>query len=156
MLATVRWNLFNSGADLAEWKAASARIRQARQVMYNFIDDLKLDIESTWTNYRAAQEQYEHYSKAIEYNKYTREAYMEQFLVGQRSLLDVLDSINELYNSSTQAETARGNILVGAYRLSGLTGNMLPSMTIDTGPLANRPPEDPADRREYFDLGWFK
>ena len=156
VLATVRWNLFNSGADLAEWKAASARIRQARQVMYNFIDDLKLDIESTWTNYRAAQEQYEHYSKAIEYNKYTREAYMEQFLVGQRSLLDVLDSINELYNSSTQAETARGNILVGAYRLSGLTGNMLPSMTIDTGPLANRPPEDPADRREYFDLGWFK
>ena len=30
-VATMRWNIFNSGADLAERKAAMARIRQARQ-----------------------------------------------------------------------------------------------------------------------------
>ena len=156
VLGTVRWNIFNSGADLAERKAASARIRQSRQVMYNYIDDLKLDIESTWTNYQAAQEQYKHYSKAIEYNKYTRTAYLEQFQIGKRSLLDVLDTESELYNSSTQAETARGNILVGAYRLCALTGNLLPQMSINTGPLGQNPPEDQEDPREVFAPGWFK
>ncbi|WP_288229904.1 TolC family protein, partial [uncultured Desulfovibrio sp.] len=115
----------------------------------------KLDIESTWTNYQAAQEQYKHYSKAIEYNKYTRTAYLEQFQIGKRSLLDVLDTENELYNSSTQAETARGNILVGAYRLCALTGDLLPQMSINTGPLGQNPPEDKEDPREAFAPGWF-
>ncbi|MDR2820294.1 MAG: TolC family protein [Desulfovibrio sp.] len=156
VLGTVRWNIFNSGGDWAERKAAAARIRQSRQVMYDYMDDLKLDIESTWINYQAAQEQYKHYSKAIEYNQYTRTAYLEQFQLGKRSLLDVLDSISELFNSSTQAETSRGNILVGAYRLSALTGNMLQQMSINTGPLlGTKPPADPADSREEFAPGWF-
>ena len=156
VLATMRWNVFNSGADVAEREAASARIRQARQVMHDFADDLKLDIESTWINYQAAREQYEHYTEAVEYNEYTRAAYLEQFQIGQRSLLDVLDAENELYNSSTQAETARGNILVGAYRLCALTGNLLPMLSINTEPLAMNPPEDPEDSREAFAPGWFK
>jgi adhesin transport system outer membrane protein len=156
VLGTVRWNIFNSGGDMAEHRAAAARIRQSRQVMYNYMDDLKLDIESTWINYQAAQEQYKHYSKAIEYNQYTRTAYLEQFQLGKRSLLDVLDSINELFNSSTQAETSRGNILVGAYRLSALTGNMLQQMSINTGPLlGTKPLKDPVDSREEFAPGWF-
>lgn len=155
VMGVVRWNIFNSGADVAERRAASARMRQSRQVMYNFVDDLKLDVESTWINYQAAQEQYTHYSKAIEYNKYTRTAYLEQFQIGKRSILDVLDTESELYNSATQAETARGNILVGAYRLSALTGNMLPEMSINTGPLGQSAPKDPEDPREEFAPGWF-
>ncbi|MDR2054436.1 MAG: TolC family protein, partial [Desulfovibrio sp.] len=155
VLGTVRWNIFNSGADWAERKAALARIRQSRQVMYNFIDELKLDIDSTWINYLAAQEQYKHYTKAIEYNKFTRSAYMEQFQLGRRTLLDVLDAESELYNSSTQAETSRGNILVGAYRLCALTGNLLPQLLIDLAPLGRRPPVDPNDPREEFAPGWF-
>lgn len=155
VMGVVRWNIFNSGADVAERRAASARMRQSRQVMYNFIDDLKLDVDSTWINYLAAQEQYNHYSKAIEYNKYTRTAYIEQFQIGKRSILDVLDTESELYNSATQAETARGNILVGAYRLSALTGNMLPEMSINTGPLGQSAPKEQEDPREEFAPGWF-
>lgn len=155
VVGTMRWNVFNSGADVAETKAASARIRQARQTMYDFVDDLRLDIESTWTNYVAAQEQYRHYSEAIKYNEFTRTAYLEQFQLGKRSLLDVLDAENELYSSSTLAETARGNILVGAYRLCALTGNLLPMLSIDTRPLSDNPARDPKDPREDFELGWF-
>lgn len=43
-VATMRWNIFNSGADLAERKAAMARIRQARQTMYDFLT------RSSWTS----------------------------------------------------------------------------------------------------------
>ncbi len=155
VVATMRWNIFNSGADVAETKAASARIRQARQLLYDFRDDLKLDIESTWVNYLAAQDQYRNYTEAMKYAEFTRTAYLEQFQLGKRSLLDVLDAENELYSSSTQAETARGNILVGAYRLCALTGNLLPMLSIDLVPLGENPPRDPKDPREDFDLGWF-
>lgn len=156
LVGTMRWNVFNSFADVAETKAAQARIRQARQVMYDYIDDLKLDIESTWVNYLSAQDQYKNYSEAMKYNEFTRVAYLEQFQMGKRSLLDCLDAENELYNSSTQAETARGNILVGAYRLCALTGNLLPMMKINTAPLNETPPVDKADPREAFAPGWFE
>lgn len=55
VMGTVRWNIFNSGADVAETKAARARVRQARQTMYSFVDDLKLEIETTWTQYLSAR-----------------------------------------------------------------------------------------------------
>lgn len=156
VVGTMRWNIFNSGADLAENKAAAARVRQARQVMYDYMDDLKLDIQSTWVNYLSAQDQYKNYTEAVEYNKFTRAAYEEQFQLGKRSLLDVLDAENELYSSSTSAETARGNILVGAYRLCALTGNLLPMLNINVEPLAQKPKEDPVDSREAFAPGWFE
>ena len=110
VLATMRWNVFNSGADVEGIRAASAREREARQNLYDYMDTLRLDMESTWSNYLAAKEQYKFYTKAVENNTYTRQAYHDQFLLGTRSLLDVLDSENVLYNSASQAETARGNI----------------------------------------------
>ena len=155
VMLTMTWNIFNSGADVAAYKADSARIRQARQVYYNYIDDLKLDIDSTFSNYLAAQQQYKHYSKAIEFNKYTLNAYNEQFLIGRRTLLDVLDSENELFNSSCSAETNRGNIIIGAYRLLALTGRLLPAMSIAQEGIQALPPEDPEDSREVFEMGWF-
>ena len=156
VVGVMRWNVFNSGADVFERRAAAARIRQSRQLMYNYAESLKLDIESTYINYLAAQEQHKLYSRAVEYNQHTRTAYQEQFLLGTRSLLDILDAESELYNSASQAETARGNILVGAYRLCALTGELLPSLSISTRPpLDRQPAEDPADQREMFEPGWF-
>jgi len=153
ILGTVRWNIFNSGADAAANRAAHARIRQARQTMYSFVDDMKLDIDHSWTQYLSAQEQFKHYSDAVNFNTVTRDAYQEQFILGERSLLDVLDAENELYNSSTQAATAQGNVLVGAYRLLALAGDLLPDMNIDTEFLDYAPvplKREKLDSREEF------
>ncbi|MBP3731421.1 MAG: TolC family protein, partial [Mailhella sp.] len=130
--AVVRWNLFNSGADVAESKAAAARIRQARQSLYDYMDELKLNVEQSWTEYVSALEQLEFYKEAIEYNIATRDAYQEQFVLGERSLLDVLDAESELFNSSTQAATALGNSLIAAYRMKALAGALIPSFNIST------------------------
>lgn len=156
VLGTVRWNVFNSGADVEGIRAASARERQARQNLYDYMDTLRLDMESTWSNYQAAQEQYRHYSDAMTANRQTRQAYYEQFLLGSRSLLDVLDSENELYSSSTQAETARGNILIGAYRLYALSGTLLPHLNIPPELITSNPKTAAPVQGEEFDLGWFK
>ena len=94
------------------------------------MDDLKLNVEESWTEFLSAQKQLEFYREAIEYNKMTRTAYEEQFIMGQRSLLDVLDAENELFNSSTQAATALGNTLIAAYRMKALAGDLLPTFNI--------------------------
>lgn len=130
--AVVRWNLFNSGADVAANKASSARIRQARQGLYDYMDELKLSVNESWAEYVSAVEQEKFYREAIEFNKITRDAYQEQFVLGERSLLDVLDAENELYNSSTQAATAHSNSLIAAYRMKALANALIPSFNIST------------------------
>ncbi len=144
--AVVRWNLFNSGADVAESKAAAARIRQSRRVLYDYMDDLKLSVEESWTQLLSAQKQLAFYQEAISYNKTTRDAYEEQFVMGERSLLDVLDAENELFSSSTQAATALGNTLIAAYRMKALAGDLLPALNISTGMLKVTPSDhEPLD-----------
>lgn len=131
VMATMRWNVFNSGADKAEVEAAESRIRQSRETAYNFVDDLSQQISDTWTRYQANIDTRQYYQEAIGYNTQTRDAYLEQFILGQRSLLDVLDAENELFNSSTQYVTADGNVIVGAYRLYALAGDLLPKLGLD-------------------------
>lgn len=139
IMGVLRWNVFNSGADVASTRAASARVRQARQTLFNFMDELVRETQDTWTGYQSAIEQHQHYTDAVRYNTVTRDAYMEQFITGQRSLLDVLDSESELFNSSVQATTAAGNILVGGYRLFALGGVLLPTLNIETKGLYETP-----------------
>ncbi|MEG2172053.1 MAG: TolC family protein [Desulfovibrionaceae bacterium] len=139
IMGVVRWNVFNSGADVANTKAMSAKVRQSRQVLYNFMDELVLQVQNTWTGYQSAQEQHKHYTNAIKYNTQTRDAYLEQFYTGQRSLRDVLDAESELFNTSVQAATAAGNILVGGYSLYALAGVLLPTLNIETKGLYETP-----------------
>ena len=130
-LGTMRWNIFNSGADLAEVKASTARIYQAREALFEVVDAVEQEIRDTWTGYLSAEDQLKFYREAIDFNTRTRNAYQEQFNIGQRSLLDLLDAETELFNSSTQAATAKGNVLVNNYRLHALAGQMLPRMGVD-------------------------
>ncbi|MEG6504756.1 TolC family outer membrane protein [Nitratidesulfovibrio sp. 1201_IL3209] len=127
----MNWNLFNGGADMAAVKGASARSRQSRQELQNQIDELGRETRSTWTQMLSAREQQRYFLSAIDYNVQTRDAYMQQFLVGQRSLLDVLDAENELYSSSIQEVTSRMNDAGAQYRLLALGGKLLDSLGID-------------------------
>ncbi len=128
--ATFRWNVFNSGADWASTQAASAAIREARQVAYSFMDDLTLQIKNSWIDYETAVKQLAFHEEAMVYNQQTLDFYTEQFSIGTRSLLDLLDAESELYNSEVQALTARANIIVSSYTIYALTGLLLDELGI--------------------------
>ncbi len=138
---TMTWNLFNSGADFYANKAQAARIRESRHTAYSALDDLRLQILNSWTDYQNAITQLAYHEEAIGYNLQTRDLYMEQFLIGQRTLLDVLDAESELYNSEIQSVTARANILISAYTLYALAGLLLPELQITADQVLVAPAE---------------
>ena len=147
-MGVMRWNVFNSGADVAADKAAAGRVRQTRQGLYAFYDDLVLEVEKTWTALANARKQTGSWTEAERYSLVTRDAYYEQFRMGQRSLLDLLDAENELYNASTQKVTATDNALVAGYRLLALAGVLLPRLDIPTDPLFDNIAAAPPHGRE--------
>ena len=109
VLLRMNWNLFNGLYDYYNVKSYKALERQARSEIndqYNLLDQ---EVKSTWNELIAAREQVKFYSEAVDYDIQTRDMYQQQFALGERSLLDLLDSENELYSSSLMLVTSKAN-----------------------------------------------
>ena len=132
-MVRARWNLFRGGSDTAARESAEARQRQTRLARNDEYNRIREQITDTWNRYEISAEQIQTYEDAVSYNRQTREAYQEQFIVGQRSLLDLLDAENELFRSASQLVTARVNEIIASYRLIALTGCLIQSLNIDPG-----------------------
>ncbi|MCM2265729.1 MAG: TolC family outer membrane protein, partial [Desulfuromonadales bacterium] len=111
-MVRMRWNLINGWSDVADRKAAIARKYQAA----NATDDQRVQVVEeamkTWALLQSAREQVVDFGDATNQNQKTLESYMKQFTVGQRTLLDVLDARNELFQSSGLLVTAKVNEVI--------------------------------------------
>lgn len=115
--------------------------------LQNLRDELGQQIDDAWNAWLTAQRLAANYREAVRFNTLTRDAYLEQFVLGERSLLDILDAESELYNSETELLTARNNVVVGAWRIYGITGRLLPSGAFRDGICTSRSTTGtPADR----------
>lgn len=135
------WNLYNGGSDRAAIRAAKARKRQSQADL----EDLTLAVEdetrATWAQYQSAVTEVKEYSAAVKHNRDTKSVYLEQFGVAQRSLLDVLDSENEVFQSSSQLVTSSVNEHIAAYKLLALSGSLIKSLQVDPA-LYKAPPKN--------------
>ncbi len=142
VMLRMNWNLFNGGYDWYNVKGSKARARQIRQELNSQIDAVTDETTASWAHLVAAQEQAKFFANAVQYATSTRDMYREQFNVSQRSLLDVLDSENELFSSSIQYVTASQNVIAAQYRLLTLGGELLSSFDVDRSKLVIRTDQD--------------
>ncbi|GHV55407.1 channel protein TolC [Deltaproteobacteria bacterium] len=143
------WNLFNGFYDYYNVKGNTARMRQAREQVKSQGNNLAQETAATWSALISAQEQSKFFNVAVENSTYTRDSYLQQFNVGQRSLLDVLDAENELYSFSIQLVTSTLNEVGAQYKLKALGGELLVSMGFDPK-LLNINTDDNAHGRGEF------
>jgi adhesin transport system outer membrane protein len=125
------WNLFNGGSDVAAHKATKARKRQAQADKYDLTLAVENETKTTWAQYKSTLNEVKEYTEAVQYNRDTKGIYLEQFGVAQRSLLDVLDSENEVFQSSSQLVTSSVNEQIAAYKLLALSGNLITALGVD-------------------------
>jgi len=125
------WNLYNGGSDVAGHKATKARKRQAEADKYDLTLAVESETKTTWAQYMSSLNEVKEYTSAVQYNRNTKEIYLEQFGVAQRSLLDVLDSENEVFQSSSQLVTSSVNEQIAAYKLMALSGNLISALGVD-------------------------
>ncbi|MCL1889374.1 MAG: TolC family protein [Desulfovibrionaceae bacterium] len=130
------WVLFNGNYDYYTLKGDNARIRQSNMELAALRDDLTKEIAAAWKAWRAAREQCSTYSRAVDYNNQTSQMYLDQFNAGQRSLLDILDSENELFSNSLMLVSAQMSEISAQYRLLALSGGLLDFLEIDRKALA--------------------
>ncbi len=121
-LLVLRWNLFKGGQDKAGVKSAFSRKYQSRSRRAAKLDELLEETRTVWANYLALKQQKVAFRDAVEFSRKTFDAYLKQFSVSRRTMLDVLIVENDGFQSAVQLATVSTNETIAAYRILKLMG----------------------------------
>jgi len=95
-------NLYRGGADKARQNQAGDQSKQARDLQDSTCRDVRQTLSVAFSDVRSLTEQRKYKDVQRLATEKSREAYRQQFSIGQRTLLDLLDSQNE-YTEATRA-----------------------------------------------------
>lgn len=129
-LLVANWNLFRGGADQARSREFTYRHAQAQEEKSNATRAVENDVRQTWAQMVASGERAKQFEAQAAANEQVVSAYMDQFELDRRTLLDVLDAQNEWFVSRSNMINNEILQMFAVYRLLALKGNLLPSLNV--------------------------
>ncbi len=125
-----KWNIYRGGIDKANEQEQIRRASEQRLVLHQIDREIEEAVRESWDR-RIRQATLAKTLRAqADQNGRLVSSYREQFSVGQRSLLDVLDAQNTRYNVKVLARTADYASLFAEYRLLASTGQLVKTMKL--------------------------
>ena len=130
IMLRMRYNLYSGGKDVSSERSAAYKVSEAQEINYSAHRQVTESFGLAWNAYELLSLQKEYIKKHIITAKDTQVVYKQQFDIGQRSLLDLLDTENELFQARKDYLDAEFNELNAKYRLLNVTGQLLDSLRI--------------------------
>ena len=127
----LRYNLLNGGADKARLEETAFLSQQAREEANIAVRDIERDVRLAWNSLDNLSHQLPVLKQRMESAKQTREAYQQQFNLGQRTLLDLLDTENEVLTASSEYTNAYYDHLYACYWLAETMGKLLEHLELE-------------------------
>ena len=121
----MNYNLFNGMRDKSLLQSGAHKINESMDIRNNALRVLNENLMLSWNAMENARLQT---PKARDYANYTtrvREAYQQQFSLSQRTLLDLLDSENELFTANRRYTEVRYTEEFSMYRVLATMGDLL-------------------------------
>src|SRR5690606_9325804 len=135
-LLVLRYNLFRGGGDIAREREAFLRVKEARQNLRVAQRNAGQEARTAYHALITARARLDALRDGVEAQRATRDIYAQQFDLGQRGLLDLLDAENELFVSRSNLVTATYTEMFAVYRVLAVIGAMLDTLEIDRPPQA--------------------
>ncbi|WP_339547293.1 TolC family outer membrane protein [Pseudomonas sp. RA_35y_Pfl2_P32] len=121
----MNYNLLRGGSDKARLQSNAHKINQAMDIRNNALRMLNENITLAWNAMVNAKKQTPTAREYADTTMRVRAAYQDQFGLGQRTLLDLLDSENELYNANRRYTEVRYTEEFSMYRILANMGELL-------------------------------
>lgn len=121
-LVVLRYNLYRGGADTARIREFKWRLAEAIDAMHTNERRVSEDARVSWNAIETSRSNVGILQQQVTANERTRDVYRQQFEIGQRGLLDLLDADNELYLASDSLITATYAEIFANYRLLATMG----------------------------------
>ncbi len=127
----MNYNLFNGGTDTAKARSAAYQINKAKDIRDRAYITLQEGTKLAWSAMQLTKQQIPYLEEHVDASARTVIAYEKQFQIGQRTLLDVLNSENELFQARKAYLQAHFNGIYAKYRMLNATGLILNEMRVD-------------------------
>jgi len=125
-----RYNLFNGWKDEARKTETVHLINEAQEIKNHTHRQVVESIRLSWQAYEAAKKKIDYLRQRLQFAAKTANAYTQQWNIGQRTLLDVLDAEAERIDSARQLVTAEHENLYAQYRILNSIGKLIPSLDL--------------------------
>jgi len=121
----MNYNLFNGMRDKAQLQSSAHQINESMDIRNNALRVLNENLSLAWNAMENARQQTPTARDYADYTARVREAYQQQFSLGQRTLLDLLDSENELFTANRRYTEVRFLEEFSMYRVVAAMGDLL-------------------------------
>jgi len=118
------WNLFNGGSDKARVQEAANQVNLAKDLRDKTCRDIRQVLAIAFNDTRKLTEQLNFLDQHQLSIEKARDAYRQQFDIGQRSLLDLLDTENELFQAKRSFTNAEIDLFVSYARTHAGMGKL--------------------------------
>ena len=135
------WNLFNGLSDLARSRQYAEQHNVARDIRDKTCRDIRQNVAIAFNDTRKLTEQLGYLDQHQLSIEKARDAYRKQFDIGQRSLLDLLDSENELFQSRRAYSNAEHDLAIAYVRTHAGLGKLLATLGVSRA--GDPPPAEP-------------
>jgi outer membrane protein, adhesin transport system len=129
-LVIMNWNLYRGGADIAKRREFINREAQAKEQRAKVARGIEEDVRKTWAGMISSGERTQEFTSQAAANVEVVKAYKDQFDLNRRTLLDVLDSQNELFVARANAINAQYLEMFAVYRMLALKGDLLKTLDV--------------------------
>jgi outer membrane protein, adhesin transport system len=138
----LNWNLYNGGSDQARVRQYADLINQAADQRDKACRDVRQTVAIAHNDIRKLQDQLAALDRNVLAIEKARDAYRQQFDIGQRSLLDLLNAENELYTAKRAYANAEGDLQLAYARTQAATNGLVSTLGLSrnddgTGQLAS-------------------
>ena len=142
----MQWNLYSGGIDTANKQEQIRRTDEARMTLHRISREVEEGVRLSWDRRRWQAVRLAELDRQLNTQNEVVRFYTEQFQIGQRSLLDVLDSQNSRVAAQIAVATGQSAVRFADYRVLASVNRLLRTFKV-------RPPAAAkAYAREQFDV----
>lgn len=145
----LNWNLFNGGADRARVRQSASLLNQAADARDKACRDNRQTAAIAFNDVRKLNEQLGYLERHVNASEKARDAYRQQFDIGQRSLLDVLNAENEVYSAKRAEAIARHDLVAAKARSHASASSLVAALGLTRAGNA----QDEAAEGRYWQAG---
>lgn len=126
----MRWNIYDGGIKTASEQEQIRRASEQRLKVEEELRTIEQEVRLAWDTRTRESDIGKELAQQLSEDVSVVSSYQDQFKVGRRSLLDVLDAQNTRFNVAVLRETANFAALFADYQLLAATGSLLKSLNV--------------------------
>ena len=130
LMLWLKWNAFRGGFDYYRLKETGLQINEASEIARNTNRQVEAAVRLSYNAFATARDRLPSLERYVKASDTTRVAYASQFDIGQRTLLDLLDSENEFFTARSTYINGKFIEMQARYRILNAMGQLLTALDV--------------------------